>query len=131
VTTDDLETGTIGSSPVLVGTWQTETLGGIALEEGVASSVTFTRDGRVGGHGGVNRFGGTYAVRGDELEFGALFSTRTAGPEPAMIHETALRAALQGTRHFALADDTLTIGAGPDEVRLRRLADVPASEGAA
>jgi heat shock protein HslJ len=131
MTADDLETGTIGPPPGLIGTWQTEALGGIAPEEGVASSVTFTEDGRVGGHGGVNRFGGTYDVRGDELEFGAFFSTRMAGPEPAMVHEAALLAALQGTRPFALADDTLTIGAGPDEVRLRRLADVPVSEGAA
>jgi len=107
----------------LVGTWQTETIGGIAPEEGVGSTATFGADGRVSGFGGVNRFGGSYEAREDELELGAMFSTRMAGPEPAMAHEAALLNVLQGTRPFVLEDDVLTIGAGPDEVRLRRLDD--------
>jgi heat shock protein HslJ len=128
---DDEDEGASGSPPGIVGTWQTEALGGAAPEAGVTSDVTFSEDGRVSGHGGVNRFGGSYVVRGDELELGPVFSTRMAGPEPAMAHEAALLAVLQGTRRFALEADVLTIGVGPDELRLRRAPGGVVGDGAA
>jgi heat shock protein HslJ len=112
----------------LVGTWVTETVGDEPLDEGVSSLVTFTAEGRVEGHGGVNGFGGAYVVTGDEVELGPFFSTRMAGPPAAMAHETALLSALAGTRRFAVADDVLVVGDGDAEVRLRRAADESATE---
>jgi heat shock protein HslJ len=120
-----------GPPPGIVGTWRTEALGGAAPEAGVASDVTFSEDGRLSGHGGVNRYGGSYVVRGDELELGPIFSTRMAGPGPAMAHEAAFLAVLQGTRPFALEADVLTIGSGRDELRLRREPGGVVGDGAA
>ena len=112
----------------LVGTWVTETVGDEPLDEGVSSLVTFTEEGRVEGHGGVNGFGGAYVVTGDEVELGPFFSTRMAGPPAAMAHETALLSALTGTRRFAVVGDVLVVGDGDAEVRLRRAADESATE---
>jgi heat shock protein HslJ len=112
----------------LVGTWVTEAVGGERLEDGVSSIVTFTEEGRVEGHGGVNGFGGAYVVTGDEVELGPFFSTRMAGPPGAMAHEAALLSTLTGRRRFFVTADELVVGEDDAEVRLRRASDESATE---
>ena len=107
----------------LVGTWVTETIGGVPPTEGVSSTVTFTEEGRVEGHGGVNGFGGAYVVTGGDVQLGPFFSTRMAGPPEAMAHETALLSALSGTRAFVVTDDVLVVGKGETQIALRRAVD--------
>jgi hypothetical protein len=93
------------------------TAGGLRLE------ITFTAEHRVEGQGGANRFGGPFTLVEDELDFGPMFSTRMAGSKPANRHEARLLSALAGRRAFAVETNTLVIGSGADEVRLRRLAE--------
>jgi putative lipoprotein len=104
----------------LLGAWRTESVGGEPLPQGVTSEVRFTDDGRIEGYGGVNRFGGPVEIGNDVIEFGALFSTLMAGPEPASRHERQLLQAFGGRRAAVLEGDTLVIGSGDDEVRLQR-----------
>ncbi len=82
----------------VIGTWQTVRLGGEDVPDDVVSTITFTEAGRAQGNSGVNTFGGTFHIIDTELEFGPLFTTRMAGPEPAMAHENRLLRALEGRR---------------------------------
>lgn len=59
--------------------------------------VAFKTDGEVIGHGGCNRFFGTYSQEGDALTFGPLASTKMACPNLAQ--EQAFLFALQSARH--------------------------------
>jgi heat shock protein HslJ len=106
-----------------LGTWQTALLGGESVPDGVISTITFTEEHRVEGNGGVNRFGGTFDLLDGEIELGPLFSTRMAGPEPAMAHESRLLSALEGRHPLSLDGDTLVIGTGAGELRFTRVAD--------
>ena len=111
------------STSSLFGTWQTESLGGEPVAKGVVSTVTFTDDGRVHGHAGVNRFMGGFKQLEGAIEFAPLATTRMAGIEPASSHETGLLAALTGRRPFSVDAEILMVGSGADEVRFRRIVD--------
>jgi heat shock protein HslJ len=50
-----------------------------------------------------------------------FFSTRMAGPEPAMRQEQSFLAALSGRRSFAIDGEALVIGQGSEQVRLLRV----------
>ena len=86
----------------LIGRWRAQDIGGSPLRDDVASTIVFGSDGRVTGEAGVNRFGGPYHIEGDAMELGPFFSTRMAGPEPAMRQEQDLPAALSARRPFAI-----------------------------
>jgi heat shock protein HslJ len=124
---DTTEAGMAGRE-ALVGAWQLEAIGAAGAAGDVTSTVTFAEDGQVRGGGGVNRFGGPYRVEGDIVELGPLFSTRMAGPEPAMDQERRFLAALSGRRPFATTSGAPVIGEGVDEVHLRRLPEDPDQE---
>jgi heat shock protein HslJ len=109
----------------LIGMWRAQDIGGNPLLEGVASTIFFGSDGRVAGESGVNRFGGPYRIDGDAIELGPFFSTRMAGPEPAMRQEQELLAVLSGRRPFAIDGEGLVIGQGSEQVRLLRVDEAP------
>ena len=96
---------------------------GEPVAKGVVSTVTFTDDGRVHGHAGVNRFMGGFKQLEGAIEFAPLATTRMAGIEPASSHETGLLAALTGRRPFSVDAEILMVGSGADEVRFRRIVD--------
>lgn len=84
----------------------------------VTITVKFA-DGRIGGSGGVNTYGGDYtAGPGTALRFGAITSTLMAGPEPAMRAETAYFALLAKVASYKVDGDTLTLmdGGGNDSL---------------
>ena len=57
--------------------WHAETIAGKAVVEG--SRVTLKIEaGRVGGKAGCNAYGGPVEIHGDQIKFGALFSTKMA-----------------------------------------------------
>lgn len=60
--------------------------------------VAFKTGGEVIGHGGCNRFFGTYDQTGDELKFGPLASTKMACPN--LDEEQAFMTALQSARQI-------------------------------
>jgi len=105
----------------LIGTWRAQDIGGNPVRDDVASTIEFGSDGRVSGAAGVNRFGGPYHIEGDAMELGPFFSTRMAGPEPAMRQEQDFLAALSGRSSFAIDGEALVIGQGPEQVRLLRV----------
>jgi heat shock protein HslJ len=109
----------------LIGTWQAQDIGGRPLRDDVASTIGFGSDGRVAGNAGVNRFGGSYRIEGDAIELGPFFSTRMAGPEPAMRQEQDFLITLSGRRPFAVDGEALVIGEGPEQVRLLRVDEAP------
>lgn len=84
-----------------------------AVEGWEAQSLEFNEDGqRVAGNGGVNRFGGRYDQKGNDLSFGPLAMTLRAGPEAQMNLEARYTKALsrvthwrQDGRHVVLSDD--------------------------
>lgn len=98
--------------------WQLESwISGDEASAPVADSLItleFSADGRVGGTGGCNRYGGTYTA-GDEggLTVSALFSTRRACMgEGLMQQEQAYLSALESATAYAISDGQLTITTG-------------------
>jgi heat shock protein HslJ len=61
------------------------------------------------GFSGVNRYFGGYEKDGDKLKFGALGSTRMAGPPEAMQAESAFHAMLASVSQWQIADGTLAL----------------------
>jgi len=108
----------VATDAQLVGTrWTCTELEGTELPEGAPPSLAF--DGgdapgaiSVAGHSGVNRFGGSATIADGTLSFGALMSTRMAGPPERMQLEAAYLAMLQSVDGASIVGDTLTLSAG-------------------
>jgi len=62
--------------------------------------VQFKGEGRLAGHGGCNRFFGSYHVADCEIEISGIGSTRMACPEAIMQRETVFFEALGKARTF-------------------------------
>lgn len=72
--------------------------------------IRFEADGRVFGHGGCNRFFGSYEISGgDGLRFGPLGATKMACIGPAMDFESGFFAALEKTVSFRREDMSLVL----------------------
>jgi len=92
--------------------WRLVQIGGQAIVPGTGDRVVHLvlqpSSGRAAGFGGCNRFTGSYQLREDSLEFGALATTRMAclkGGE----RETAFLEALARVRRWAVAGQRLTL----------------------
>jgi len=62
--------------------------------------IQFSSDGKVSGHGGCNRFFGTYRINNKQLRFGPLASTRMACSPGIMKREAKLLWLLGRVRGF-------------------------------
>jgi len=82
--------------------------------------VRFDSDDKVIGHGGCNRFFGSYKIAGDRIEIGPLGATRMACPEPIMEREVRFLQALGNARQFVREriNLSLTDSAGNSVLRL-------------
>jgi heat shock protein HslJ len=100
---------------VLTGTeWRLVSLGPAGAETDVIAGTTVTlnfgEDGRASGSTGCNSYSGTYQVRGDNLSFGRLVSTRRAClDQNANQQEQRFLSALESANRFRLSTDRLTI----------------------
>ena len=100
---------------VLTGTeWRLVSLGPAGAETDVVAGTTVTLnfgdDGRASGSTGCNSYSGTYQVRGDNLSFGRLVSTRRAClDQNANQQEQRFLAALEAANRFRLSSNRLTI----------------------
>jgi heat shock protein HslJ len=110
----------------IVGSWSVR---GVRIEDGVVAnasdpdrSMTFTADGQVSGHAGVNTFSGSARVDGDRITIGPLRTTRMAGSPDAMDAESAFLRALEEVVALRLDDGDLTLldADGGAQVRLVR-----------
>jgi heat shock protein HslJ len=67
-------------------------------------------DGKIGGHGGVNTYGGPYTLGSRQsFKVGQLASTQMAGPEPAMRAESAYFTLLDQARSYRVDAGRLTL----------------------
>ena len=67
---------------------------------------------RAAGFAGVNRFSGSYQVRGTSLQFGPLAATRMAGPPQAMAGEADYLATLARVSAFRVSGARLELMEG-------------------
>jgi len=92
--------------------WELMELDGKTASTGTGgrrATIRFDADtARVGGFGGCNRFGGTYAISGDSLLFGPLIMTRMACAK-GMELESELATALATTRRYELSTTQLKL----------------------
>ena len=100
---------------VLTGTeWRLVSLGPAGAETDIVAGTTVTlnfgEDGRASGSTGCNSYSGAYQVRGDNLSFGRLVSTRRAClDQNANQQEQRFLSALESANRFRLSTDRLTI----------------------
>jgi heat shock protein HslJ len=110
--------------------WRLASFGGAGAEspviEGTTVTLKFGADGRAGGSGGCNSYGGAYRERGDNLSFGQIISTKRACLEQgANEQEQRYFAALGSAGKFKLTDGRLTIFRGDGTASLNFVTDPP------
>jgi heat shock protein HslJ/membrane-bound inhibitor of C-type lysozyme len=93
----------------LLGNWRVIEISGKAVAADRPAFIEFMQDGHASGSLGCNRFNGPYEVDGAKLKFGALISTKMAGPGPAMQIETDFSMALNATASWQLTQGQLTL----------------------
>ena len=100
---------------VLTGTeWRLASIGPAGAEAGLVAGTTVTlkfgEDGRASGSTGCNSYSGTYQVRGDNITFGRLISTRRAClDQNANQQEQRFLSVLEAANRFRLSSNRLTI----------------------
>ena len=81
-------------------------------------------DGRVGGRGGCNTYGGEYQLNGDKIRFGRMMSTLMACIDGAGAVEQAFHQMLGEVRFATISGDTL-IFSGENRAELAQFARTP------
>ena len=90
------------AGPELAGSeWRPQEIGGAQVPPEPEIFVRFGSEGRLEGHGGCNRFFGSYRLSGDKIEFGPIGATRMACPEPVMDRENRFLRELGRAQRFA------------------------------
>lgn len=94
--------------------------------EGTAVTLKFGADGRAGGSGGCNSYGGEYREQGENLSFDRIISTKRACLEQsANRQEQRYFAALESASMFKLSDNRLTVVHGDGRSALNFVSDPP------
>ena len=107
--------GMTSDQRVLTGTdWRLVSLGPVGSETAVVAGTTVTlklkEDERVSGSTGCNSYGGTYQVRGDNITFSRIVSTRRAClDQNANEQEHRFLSILETANRFRLSSNRLTI----------------------
>ncbi len=104
---DDRTLRGCGGDPqdLLLGEWQVEDLDGRDVVDGSQVTVVFSDDGRLGGRGSCNSYGGQFTLTGESLTLGQLRSTLMACAEPLMVQEQRLFELLESVQRFEIAED--------------------------
>lgn len=85
-------------------------------------TLTFEEDGRIGGSGGCNSYGGTYQLDGQSLTMGQIQSTLMACADAAVTQqESAYLAALGSATTLQLDGDELTMAYEGGQLRFTRI----------
>lgn len=85
-----------------IGRWVVETIGGIAVIDGIQSTLDIRDNGTAGGKGGCNSFRGSVTIDGSAISFSGIAATMMACARPAMDQERRFFAALRDARSFRL-----------------------------
>ncbi len=100
---------------VLTGSeWRLASFGAAGSESSLVAGTTVTlkfgEDGRASGSTGCNSYGGTYQVRGDNISFGRLISTKRAClDQNANQQESRFLSALESANRFRISANRLTL----------------------
>lgn len=97
-------------------TWELVAMDGEAVAGDAVPTLAFDEHGAVSGSTGCNTFSGDVAIRGSELSFGPLVTTRMACADPAAnAREQAFLSAMQGVTGYTLDDvGRLVLRGGPE-----------------
>lgn len=122
-TCESAATGHPAATPPLEGTtWKLVALAGktitIRNDERAPTLTLDPSDQRAAGSGGCNQFGGSYTLKGDELGFGPLISTKMYC-EGVMEQEQAYFTALEATRGWRVSGRELELTGAGGEVLAR------------
>lgn len=93
-----------------VGDWGTST-------NGVKQTLTLTKDGKVSGSAGCNRFIGEYTVHGSDISFGPLATTLMACEESVMAAEATFLTRLGAAVSYRATKKRLWVAAPKDVIR--------------
>ena len=96
------------------GEWRLKDLDGKGVIDDSMVSVTFNPDGKAAGHGGCNRWFGSWRRDGNALTFSQLGSTRMACTQALMHQEAVFLSALQEASGYRFADDGALVVATRD-----------------
>jgi heat shock protein HslJ len=100
----------IGQATQLVGSqWRPVRIGPTSVPNDARAFIRFETEGRLVGHGGCNRFFGTYQTTDGGIVFDRLGATRMACPKPVMDTEKALFAALEQARNLVRSGSELRL----------------------
>jgi heat shock protein HslJ len=102
--------------------WQVTTFAGQAPLAGHPITLEFDNEGSVSGDASCNRFGGSCAIEGGQIEVGALRSTRRACEPEVMQQERKFLGLLAAVTAWSVAGDELVLAAPDGEIRARRTA---------
>jgi heat shock protein HslJ len=109
------------AQPLAGSEWRPTNIGEIKVPAGSEMFVRFGGEGKLEGHGGCNRFFGTFKLAGDGIEIGPLGATRMACSEPAVMEREVrfLEALHNATRFMRVRIDlSLTDNTGNPVVQL-------------
>jgi heat shock protein HslJ len=106
--------------------WRLVDLCGQAQPAEAAITLSFLKEGRIGGRAAVNRYSGGFQIVDGQLKSGPFIMTRMAGPPEAMEREAKYLAALEAAKSVARsASGELLITVADKELPLRFVATDP------
>lgn len=127
VSTTSKETSAVTLDALVGPTWKLVSINGKNVVDKSNVSMILGAGGKVAGNTGVNRFSGMAEIKGKEISFGPLATTRRAGPPALMAQECmfltamldvgAMNLAVDGILNFVNANDVaiLTFAANQSE----------------
>jgi len=89
--------------------WRPTHLGEMTIDEDTEMRIQFEVTGQFGGHGGCNRFFGSYELIDGALIIGPIGATRMACPEPSMSIEISYFEALNGAKSASRIGNRLAV----------------------
>ena len=92
--------GTAMSGELVGSKWRPSQIGLSRMPSDTNLFVQFKGNGQLAGHGGCNRFFGSYRVAGSTVKIGLIGATRMACPEPIMDLERKFFIALEAVETF-------------------------------
>ena len=99
--------------PSIAGSWKLTSHGSAdsptaALTDAPAT-ITFDANGKLTGNSGCNQLGGNYEIKGDQIAFGPIASTRKRCPDAQMSQEDIVLQVLTGSAKLKIEGNILTI----------------------
>ena len=95
------------------GSWKLISYGPItspsSVDSNVESTLIFGENGKLSGNGGCNQLMGSYEVKGEQITFGPISSTRKRCSDPVMVQEGIVLKVLTVSVSFKVEGNILTI----------------------